>query len=890
MASMHRSLAVTFAALAAAGVICSAPLWAQSDQDDEELTIEPLEPAMANQQFPWPAQFSEDNQSFTVYPPELDRWEGDRLQGRAAVSVLSSGDAKPQYGVADITARVQVDPATQVATARDISITRISFPTAVQEAARYREVLQAHLAAVTWRLPADQLRGQVAVERTARASHRQPVRNDPPTVLFSDRPALLVPIDGPPVLKEMVGLGVKRVLNTRALILQDRDSDRYFLSVAGRWMESRTLDGPWSDAQIRPSALDEAKQQAQADGEVDLLDADNRAAAGPRRIFVTTRPTELVQTDGPPQYSPVAGTQLLYITNTPNRLFLDLNTQQYYVLLSGRWFRTQALDRGRWEYVAGAALPRDFAAIPANHPTATVREAVPGTPQAEEAAIANSVPQVATVTRSEALLDVTYDGPPQFKPIEGTPLEYAVNAAIPVIRVDDRDYYALDNGVWFFSSAADGPWAPASYVPPVIYSIPRSSPLHYVTYVRVYDATPDVVSVGYSPGYVGSYVNTDNTVVYGSGYYYRPWVGSMWYPCPVTWGFGFSYWNTWWNPWPWWRPWWAYRPVPYYRPWWGPWHRPVMVHQAVVVTPVVVGAPPVRPVVVNRANVPNMTNMTNITNIYQRWGRNVVTPHPATVMVGRAGLPVPGAPAGQRQQFSGNAPLQNSQPAMPPPAQAGRRDSARVVPLAPAPGAAAPQVITVPRHDRRFVSEPANTDVQTRMPQSIVGPTPGIQTAPRPGNARPIVGAPPGIQPSQPGTRTTTTPRSIVGPTPGIETAPDVNSSTAGAPDMRPRQGDRGRATTVVPAQPSITPGAVRQRFETRGNSSIPPRAVPVPAPVTPQVYSGSGMSGGPHLQRPGALAVPPTRGRETGSVRARGDGRSNYDGGHQIGRDGSIR
>ena len=72
------------------------------------------------------------------------------------------------------------------------------------------------------------------MQRTARATHAQPVRNEPPAVIFSDRPAILVPIDGAPVLRDMVGLGVKRVLNTRALILQDRDSDRYFIYVAGR--------------------------------------------------------------------------------------------------------------------------------------------------------------------------------------------------------------------------------------------------------------------------------------------------------------------------------------------------------------------------------------------------------------------------------------------------------------------------------------------------------------------------------------------------------------------------------------------------------------------------------------------------------------------------------
>ena len=47
----------------------------------------------------------------------------------------------------------------------------------------------------------------------------------------------------------------------------------------------------------------------------------------------------------------------------------------------------------------------------------------------------------------------------------------------------------------------------ATSVPAVIYSIPPSSPVHYVTYVRVYDWTPQVVYVGYTPGYYGTYVD-----------------------------------------------------------------------------------------------------------------------------------------------------------------------------------------------------------------------------------------------------------------------------------------------------------------------------------------------------------------------------------------------
>ena len=38
----------------------------------------------------------------------------------------------------------------------------------------------------------------------------------------------------------------------------------------------------------------------------------------------------------------------------------------------------------------------------------------------------------------------------------------------------------------------------------MIYTIPANSPLHYVTYVRVYGSTNEEVYVGYTPGYYGT--------------------------------------------------------------------------------------------------------------------------------------------------------------------------------------------------------------------------------------------------------------------------------------------------------------------------------------------------------------------------------------------------
>ncbi len=167
---------------------------------------------------------------------------------------------------------------------------------------------------------------------------------------------------------------------------------------------------------------------------------------------------------------------------------------------------------------------------------------------------------------------VKYDGDPQFKNIEGTNLQYAVNTSTPVIRVDDKSYYAVENAVWFVGAAPIGPWAVATSVPAAIYSIPPSSSLHYITYVKVYRSTPDVVYLGYTPGYYGTVVSSStSTVVYGTGFYYPPYVGNYWYGAPYTYGVGVA--STWSSG----TGWsitigvgYTYG-YPYYYPWWGPW-------------------------------------------------------------------------------------------------------------------------------------------------------------------------------------------------------------------------------------------------------------------------------------------------------------------------------
>ncbi len=215
------------------------------------------------------------------------------------------------------------------------------------------------------------------------------------------------------------------------------------------------------------------------------------------------------------------------------------------MLVSGRWFASKDL-KGPWANVPAKQLPQAFFSIPDSSPKENVKAAIPGTTQAKEALIATQIPQMAQVDRAKATFTPRIAGTPEVKPVAGTSLTYVVNAPMPLIGVPSGAWYAVEKAVWFTAPALNGPWTVATAVPAEIYAIPPSSPVYYATYVRVYEATPTTVTVGYLPGYMGTYVS-DGTLVYGTGYAYAPYLGEdAWYAPPLTYGYAA---NPSWTPW-----------------------------------------------------------------------------------------------------------------------------------------------------------------------------------------------------------------------------------------------------------------------------------------------------------------------------------------------------
>jgi hypothetical protein len=503
------------AAAAAAGVASAQPDTAQPD---------------------WPRTLEEGTERVELFQPQVEQWSGNRISGRAAVAVGATNGA-PTYGVAHFSALADIDKASGLVQLTRISIDAVDVPTDRSMAARVKGTLTAHLPAEGMTVSLDELQTSYAASQGLEHSMHVAARNDAPQIIFTARPTVLILVDGEPAWRPVAGTGYERALNSRALLMRGT-SGALYVHAAGYWYSAQTGSGPWQHMGTPPAALLVAAQKSEAQRHADaMLPQGGKPATSVPVLMLATRPTELVATDGAAQLEPVAGTNLLTITNTDHAVFVYPPTNTYYLLISGRWFRATSTN-GPWTWVPGSDLPADFARISTHDPKANVLVSVPNTPEAKEAAIAASIPQTASVSRTRAALSVAYDGAPRFEPIAGTALSYAVNTASAVIEADPEHFYAVSNGVWFVAGSATGPWSVATTVPDVIYTIPASNPLYYVTYVRVYSYTPDTVVVGYTPGYMGVVVSPDGTVVYGTGYAYPPYVGDVYYGYPPTYGYG----------------------------------------------------------------------------------------------------------------------------------------------------------------------------------------------------------------------------------------------------------------------------------------------------------------------------------------------------------------
>jgi hypothetical protein len=491
----------------------------------------------------WPRQIKTAKGLMTVYQPQLDNLVGRTLSGRAAFSSRKGEADEPEFGALWFESDAEVDNEERLVYISNTKVTRVALPDASDEdnAAVIDAINQA---AKRDGLTIDLDRFIAAMnESDLLREESGDLNNAPPKIIVKHVPSVLVYIDGEPKMSQVPDSNMLSVENTPYPIVLDSQTKKYYLSGGTIWYAADDVLGPYAHTEDVPKSVSDLLKltdEQKADLAAQLGVDDEKDDRIPE-IIIVTEPTELIFVDGKPSFTPLVGADLLYVENTETAVFLDPSAKLYYALVSGRWYSSDTFGESDWSYVPPDELPEYFAKIPEDSERGNVLAQVSGTVQAQEAVVEASIPQVTAISR-DATLEVSYQDDPEFELIKGTNIEIAVNTETTVLRIDGK-YYAVDQGVWYVADAATGPWAVADSVPEAFQDIPAESPAYNAKYVKVYDSTPQYVYVGYTPGYLGSYVYL-GTVVYGTGYYYRPWWRGFYFARPLTWGFG-AYYHPW---------------------------------------------------------------------------------------------------------------------------------------------------------------------------------------------------------------------------------------------------------------------------------------------------------------------------------------------------------
>jgi hypothetical protein len=498
----------------------------------------------------WPRVFEGKGATLVGHQPQLDKWDFSVIECRMAVEITLKNKKDSYYGGIWLKGNTDISVEDRLVRIRDIKVSKTRVSGAKPEEIRNLErIVNENFLGRTLVISLDRLIAAAAVSPEAVRIKSIKAEMKPPAILVSQTPAVLLLISGDPALQPVGKTALSTVINSNLDLFYYEKEKTYYLFTGEQWLSTSDLKGNW-EGNIRPPAVFETIPKDHPKAYVkDLLGTKSGKRVA---VLRADPPADLILIDGEPSLTPISGTSLLYVKNTEQDLFLHRAEGLYYYLTSGRWFRARQL-KGPWA-AAGDDVPDDFWRIPENHEKSDVLASIPGTPQAKEAVIEAQIPKKITVKRKEATVKVQYAGKPQFEPVQGTGMAYAVNTMNDVIKLKEQ-YYCCFQGVWFMASSPEGPWKVCDAVPKEIYTIPLSHPKHYVTYVSVYGSDAETVTFGYTAGYTGVYVS-NGTVVYGTGYSYPANIyyvdnNPYYYPPPstyVTWGFGFYYSYGWYDP------------------------------------------------------------------------------------------------------------------------------------------------------------------------------------------------------------------------------------------------------------------------------------------------------------------------------------------------------
>jgi hypothetical protein len=256
----------------------------------------------------------------------------------AAASYVAAGAEKPALGSLKVEADTQLAMSERLVKFSDLKVTESNFPTLPKE--QVREVV----AEVVKAIPDDDR--VIALDRVLAAIDKsqimprnvEGVKADPPTIFYSETPAVLVNVDGDPIWSPIKENDLKFAVNTNWDLFQHEPTKTYYLRNNDAWLKASDITGPWTAAGKLPGSFDKLPRDDNWNEVRAALPGKSLSAKQVPKVFVSFKPSEMILLTGPPSYVAVGNTNLLWVNNTESDIFRLGRTGAVYYLVAGRWF------------------------------------------------------------------------------------------------------------------------------------------------------------------------------------------------------------------------------------------------------------------------------------------------------------------------------------------------------------------------------------------------------------------------------------------------------------------------------------------------------------------------------------------------------------------------
>src|SRR5271154_3891110 len=191
----------------------------------------------------WPKVFDRDGFHVIVYQPQVKTWQKYRtLVADTAISVTPQG-GKQILGVISWRADTITNVSTRTVFVRDIEVLSSRFPSVdpAQDAAMQQRVHQVY---PTMTFTISLARMIASVEKANAPVQSISASPEVPTIFVSRVPAIVLMVNGKPVLAPIQGTTLQYVVNTNWDLFYDKSD--YFLLTGKTWLKAKEVAGPWT--------------------------------------------------------------------------------------------------------------------------------------------------------------------------------------------------------------------------------------------------------------------------------------------------------------------------------------------------------------------------------------------------------------------------------------------------------------------------------------------------------------------------------------------------------------------------------------------------------------------------------------------------------------------